>query len=107
MLAYGLFLLSGLALGALYTLWTRKYALARFCAAGQVVLILLGWALALLPYLVPPDIRIENAQAPAVTLRLVVQATIGGAILLLPSLIYLFRVFKKKPGTSQPQESQH
>lgn len=106
--AWPLHLGTGLfALGAFTTLWTRKYVLARFFAAGQVILILLGWALALLPYLVPPDIRLENAHAPMITLRLVIQATLGGAILLLPSLIYLFRIFKSKQEVGLSQEGQH
>jgi cytochrome bd ubiquinol oxidase subunit II len=84
------------AVGAIFTLWTRKYALARLCSAAQVTLILVGWALAAYPYLVPPDLSIENAVAPPVTLRLVLGATIGGAILLVPSLYYLMRVFKGK-----------
>ena len=43
--ALGLQLLTAIfAVGAFLTLWTRRYKLARVCAAAQVTLILLGWA---------------------------------------------------------------
>ena len=82
------------ALGAFYTLWTRRYRAARVCTAGQVTLILLGWAFAQFPYIVEPDISISSAAAPQITLRLLLGALIAGALLLFPSYFYLFRIFK-------------
>ena len=83
-------------LGTCLALWWRRYHLARVTAAAQVSLILWGWVLAQFPYLVPPDITIESAQAPAVTLRLLLIALAIGGVLLIPSLYYLFRVFKSE-----------
>jgi cytochrome d ubiquinol oxidase subunit II len=82
------------AVGAFYSLWTRKYRLAVVCAAAQVTLILLGWALAQFPHLVEPDITIASAAAPRITLQLLLGALAAGAILLFPSYYYLFRIFK-------------
>jgi cytochrome d ubiquinol oxidase subunit II len=82
------------ATGALYCLWSRRYAPARLLAALQVSLILCGWALAQFPYLVEPDITIGSAAAPRQTLRLLLIALAAGALLLFPSFYYLFRVFK-------------
>jgi cytochrome bd ubiquinol oxidase subunit II len=82
------------ALGAFGALWRRKYGLARLCAAGQVTLILWGWALAQFPYLVEPNIMIQSAAAPPATLRLLLLALGAGALILFPSFYYLFRVFK-------------
>jgi len=82
------------AIGAFYTLLTRRYRAARVCAAGQATLILLGWAFAQFPYLVEPDISITSAAAPQITLRLLFGALIAGAVLLFPSYYYLFRIFK-------------
>ena len=82
------------ALGAFYTLWTRRYRAARVCTAGQVTLILLGWAFAQFPYIVEPNISITSAAAPQITLRLLLGALIAGAVLLFPSYYYLFRIFK-------------
>jgi cytochrome bd ubiquinol oxidase subunit II len=82
------------AIGAIVGLWTRRYRLARYCAATQVSLILWGWGAAQFPYLVAPDLTLYNAAAPQITLRLLWWALIAGALLLFPSFYYLFRVFK-------------
>ncbi len=82
------------ALVAFGALWRRKYYLARLCTAGQVTLILWGWALAQFPYIVEPDITIQSAAAPPQTLRLLFVALCAGALILFPSFFYLFRVFK-------------
>ncbi|HEX5966807.1 MAG TPA: cytochrome d ubiquinol oxidase subunit II [Pyrinomonadaceae bacterium] len=88
------FLTAIFAMGAFFTLWIRRYLVARVCAAGQVTLILLGWAFSQFPYLVEPDISISSAAAPQITLRLLLGALIAGALLLFPSYYYLFRIFK-------------
>lgn len=85
------------ALTALAALWRRRWRLARVAAATQVSCILWGWGLAQYPYLLPPDLTYESAAAPAVTLRLVLGALAAGALVLVPSLYYLFRVFKGRP----------
>lgn len=82
------------ATGAFVTLWTRRYQVARICAAAQVTLILLGWALAQFPHLVEPDLTITSAAAPQITLQLLLGALVAGALLLFPSYYYLIRVFK-------------
>ncbi len=82
------------ASAALAALWLRRFILARMAAIGQVTLILGGWSLAQYPYLVTPDVTIDNTRAPEVTLRLLVLALGAGAIVLLPSLFFLFRLFK-------------
>jgi len=75
-------------------LWTRRYRVARFCAAVQVTLILLGWARAQFPFLVRPRLTISTTAAPAITLELLLGALVVGAIVLFPSYYYLFRIFK-------------
>jgi cytochrome d ubiquinol oxidase subunit II len=89
------------ALTALAALWRRRWRLARAAAGAQVSLILWGWALAQYPMLLPPDLTIEEAAAPAVTLRLVLGALGLGAVVLFPSLAYLFRVFKRAEGAAR------
>jgi cytochrome bd ubiquinol oxidase subunit II len=88
------------AVAVLAALWWRRYHLARVAVGLQVSLILWGWALAQFPFLVPPDLTIDGAAAPAVTLRLVLITLGFGAAVLLPSLAYLFRVFKTAPSHS-------
>ncbi len=82
------------AITALAALWVRRWRVARAAAVMQVSLILWGWALSQYPYILPPDLSIASAAAPRATLRLVLGAVALGAVVLLPSLYYLFRVFK-------------
>jgi cytochrome bd ubiquinol oxidase subunit II len=89
------------AAGALAALWLRRYRLARFLAAAQVTLILVGWGLAQHPFLIRPDITIAGAAAPAHTIRLNLLALGFGAVVLIPSLYYLFRVFKSPPAKAR------
>jgi cytochrome d ubiquinol oxidase subunit II len=84
------------ALAALISLWLRRFALARIAAIAEVTLILGGWSMAQYPNLITPGITIFNAAAPEITLRLLTYALAAGAIVLFPSLFFLFRVFKGK-----------
>jgi len=84
------------AIGALLMLWLRRFEAARIAAIGQVALILVGWSLAQYPHLITPDVTIDNTHAPEITLRLVVLAMGVGAFVLLPSLAFLFHLFKGK-----------
>jgi cytochrome d ubiquinol oxidase subunit II len=88
------------AVAALAALWTRRYRLARAAAALQVSLILWGWVASQYPYLIPPDLSIADAAAPPATLHLVLPALALGAAVLVPSLVYLYRVFKSSDRTS-------
>jgi cytochrome d ubiquinol oxidase subunit II len=88
-------LFTGLAaITAFWALWSRRYPLARIATAAQVVGIVWGWALAQYPYILPPALTIQAAAAPHITLKLVSIALGVGAVVVLPSLWYLFRVFK-------------
>jgi cytochrome bd ubiquinol oxidase subunit II len=82
------------AIAAIAALWTRHFHFARIAAAAQVTFILWGWAVAQYPYLLPPTFTIQAAAAPTRTLILVLWALALGACALLPSLYYLFRIFK-------------
>jgi cytochrome bd ubiquinol oxidase subunit II len=86
------------AIAAFALVWSRRYRLARLAAGLQVSLIVWGWALAQYPYLLPPEFTVASSAAPPVTLKLVAGALAVGALVLLPSLWYLFRVFKSTPA---------
>ncbi len=80
---------------AIWALWVRRFYLARALAAAQVTLILAGWGAAQYPsYLVEPNITIQAAAAPQITLRLLLIALAAGALVLFPSIYFLFRIFK-------------
>jgi cytochrome d ubiquinol oxidase subunit II len=97
--ALSLHLATGIsAIVVLAALWYRRFRLARLAAGLQVSLIFWGWALAQYPLLVPPDLTIARSAAPDSTLRLVLVGLAIGGALLLPSLWYLFQIFKTVPA---------
>jgi cytochrome bd ubiquinol oxidase subunit II len=89
------------ALAAFWSLWRRRYLIARIAAAAQVALIVWGWALAQYPYLLPPHLTIADAASPRVTLELALTAVLVGALVLFPSLYYLLKIFKGDPGAAE------
>jgi cytochrome d ubiquinol oxidase subunit II len=86
-------LASGLA-GALTLLFVtiRRYERARYCAATAVAAIVAGWGIAQQPQLLP-GLSVRAAAAPHATLVGVVLGVAIGAIVLIPSLLLLFRLF--------------
>ena len=93
----------GCALSAFWLLWTRHYWWARAAAAAQVSLIVWGWALAQYPYLVRPDLTIAATAAPRSVLIVLLWILAAGALILLPSLWYLFRIFAPVRSTRRRQ----
>jgi cytochrome d ubiquinol oxidase subunit II len=86
------------AITALTALVRRRFGLARAAAALQAALILTGWGVAQYPFLVPPDLTLTAAAAPAATLRILLGALAAGAVLLLPAFFYLYRIFGRVRG---------
>ncbi|HKH46440.1 MAG TPA: cytochrome d ubiquinol oxidase subunit II, partial [Thermoanaerobaculia bacterium] len=83
------------ALGTLFALWRRHAPWARIGAVLQVSLIIWGWAFSQYPHLIKPDLALADAAAPPITLKLLLGALAAGVVLLVPSFVYLFRVFGK------------
>ena len=81
---------------AVGSLWTRRYWLARSMAALQVVTILWGWGLSQFPYILPPTLTFHGAAAPRSVLQVMLTALGVGGVLLVPSFLYLYRVFKRQ-----------
>jgi cytochrome d ubiquinol oxidase subunit II len=92
----GLSLIVLSAIGGVATLalvWWRSFGYARVTAALAVAAVIWGWIIAQRPELLPGAITIEDAAAPQPTLVAVLVTFLIGALLLVPSLIYLFRLF--------------
>lgn len=89
-------LLAGAALTVMAGAALRQASvrLARIAAVGQVACVVGGWALAQYPFIVYPDMSVTDAAGPASTLRFVLYSLPFGLAILLPSLWWLFRVFK-------------
>jgi cytochrome d ubiquinol oxidase subunit II len=82
--------LAGVA--ALALVATRRYGLARVAAATAVAAIIAGWGLAQEPYILLPDLTIDEAAANDATITAVLIGFGVGALILIPSLAYLFRL---------------
>jgi len=87
---------SACAVGALATLWYRRFRWARAAAVGQVTLILVGWGLAQHPHIVVPDLTLSNTATVASTLDALQSALALGAVILFPAFGYLFYIFKRR-----------
>jgi cytochrome bd ubiquinol oxidase subunit II len=85
-----------LAPASALAMWLRRFRMARLLGAGQVMLLLVGWALAQWPYIIYPDVTLTGAAAPSATLGFVLWTLVPGLGLLLPSLWLLFAVFKRR-----------
>jgi cytochrome bd ubiquinol oxidase subunit II len=85
---------------ALGLLWTRRFVPARAASALAVTAILAGWAVAQYPYVLVPDVTIEEAAGGRATLTAVLVALVAGSVVLLPALAYLYWLFQQAPGRS-------
>jgi len=87
-----------ISVSAMGAVWRRRYRLARVLAMAQIAFIIGGWGLAQFPLLIGPDLTFTNSAAPDSVLRALVKALVAGAVLLFPSLWYLYRIFKNPVG---------
>lgn len=78
------------------TLFFRFYQFARLLVALGTGALLGTWGLAQLPYIVPPDLTVMNAASPPATLQAFLICALIGMLVLLPSLWFLFHVFKTR-----------
>jgi cytochrome d ubiquinol oxidase subunit II len=72
--------------------WAGRYGPARLTSALSVATILVGWAIAQDPYLLPPDLTLDEAAAPDATLAAVLVGVGIGLVVLVPSLVLLYRL---------------
>ncbi|MBW4718738.1 cytochrome d ubiquinol oxidase subunit II [Saccharothrix obliqua] len=85
---------------ALVLLWTRRYTAARIASAVAVSAILVGWAVGQYPYVLLPELTVEQAAAGRPTLLALLVALCAGALVLGPALTYLYVLFQR-PATAR------
>jgi cytochrome d ubiquinol oxidase subunit II len=68
---------------------------ARVLAAGAVVAVIWGWAVAQHPYLLPPTLTVPDAAAPSATLTTVLIVFGIAVVLVLPSIGLLFTLVQR------------
>ncbi|HEY8943361.1 MAG TPA: cytochrome d ubiquinol oxidase subunit II [Polyangiaceae bacterium] len=84
-----------LAVATIALLLERKPSLARYTAAGQVAMVVVGWGLAMRGHFILPDMTLERASAHPEIMPALALALGLGALLLGPALAYLYWVFKR------------
>jgi cytochrome d ubiquinol oxidase subunit II len=87
-------MLIGLATAA--ALFFRRFRLARVLIALETGAFLGSWGLAQLPYVIPPDLTLANTASPPGTLRAFFITALIGMLVLIPSIWFLFHVFKEQ-----------
>ncbi|MFI6521917.1 cytochrome d ubiquinol oxidase subunit II [Spirillospora sp. NPDC050679] len=80
---------------SLVLLWYRAYLAVRVTAALAVAGLLWGWGVAQDPWLLP-GVRVEDAAATGTVLNATLACLAVGALLLLPSLWWLYAIFQRR-----------
>src|SRR5438034_58690 len=95
-------MLVGVAAAA--ALWFRGYGWARLLIVAEAALLLLWWGLSQYPYIIPPDVTAANASSPQETQQFLLIGIVIALIIVIPSLWFLFYVFKLKKVTADAGE---
>ena len=96
--------ISGLAgAGALALVVRRRFVVARLAAVLAVVAVLWGWGRAQYPDMLVGQLTIEQAAGARATLVAVLVSLAVGAVLLVPSLWWLFRLSRPEAGAPHPE----
>jgi cytochrome d ubiquinol oxidase subunit II len=91
-------MLVGLATAA--ALWFRRYGWARVLIVAEAAFLLLSWGVSQYPYIIPPDVTAASASSPQETQVFLLVGIIIALIIVVPSLWFLFYVFKLKKVTA-------
>ena len=83
-------------------LWRRLFLTAQIVAAGTVSLTLAGFAAALFPDILIGQMSLSAAAAPRPALIAFLTVLPFGALVLVPSLLYLYWTFRGEPDTELP-----
>ena len=99
--------LAGIA--AIVLLVRRDFAWARISSSLAVATILIGWAAAQYPYVLPPALTIEEAARGRATLVAMLVSLVIGSLVLVPALYYLYSLFQRgeSNGASEVAASPH
>jgi cytochrome d ubiquinol oxidase subunit II len=77
-------------LATLALVWRARFEAARYTAVIAVAAVIVGWAVAQSPYLLPGELTVAQAAAPDSTLVATLVSVTVGAAILVPSLYWLY-----------------
>lgn len=97
---------SGLAIASGITQWSGRFGLSRAFAVATVASVVSGWAAAMFPVMVQPDLTVWSTASPAVVQWTTLGVLLAGSVFLIPSFIWLYRIFgsirREAPEPSEP-----
>jgi cytochrome bd ubiquinol oxidase subunit II len=77
-------------IATLALVWRERYEAARYTAVIAVAAVIVGWAVAQSPYLLPGELTVDEAAAPDSTLVATLVSVALGMLVLVPSLYWLY-----------------
>ncbi len=89
--------LAGLA--TLVLLWRRRYAIARLAAVVAVASVVSGWGVGQYPWLLVDEVTIVDAAGARATLQALLVAVALAVVVVVPPLVYLFRLTQTEEWT--------
>jgi cytochrome d ubiquinol oxidase subunit II len=92
-------------IASLGLLFQRHFLVARLTAATAVTAVLWAWAAAQYPHLLDPGTTIAQAAATHSVLQATLISLGIGAVVLVPSLTWLYVLFQRHPSTQLPPQS--
>ncbi len=78
------------------TLFFKYYRIARTLIVAETAFLLGSWGVSQIPYLLPPDITVDAGAGAPSTLLLLLIGILVGMFIILPSIWFLFYIFKLK-----------
>jgi cytochrome d ubiquinol oxidase subunit II len=82
----------GFGLLTVWLVWSSRFLPARFTAATTVGAVTSGMVVAMRPYLLPPNLTVDQAAAGDTTLLWTFVSLVIGLAVIIPSLTYLYRL---------------
>jgi cytochrome bd ubiquinol oxidase subunit II len=89
-------------LASLGLLVLRRYVAVRLTAAATVTAVMWAWATGQYPLVLPPRVTISEVQSTPAVLDATLVALAAGAVLLLPSLVWLYTLFQREEPVPSP-----
>ncbi len=84
--------------GAAIALYFAYYRIARVLIIAEVAFMLGTWGVSQIPYIIPPKLTVDAAASSPSTQLLLLTGIIIGMIIIIPSILLLFYIFKYKGG---------
>ncbi|GCE06236.1 cytochrome d ubiquinol oxidase subunit II [Dictyobacter aurantiacus] len=97
-----------IGLGTAVALYRRYYRIARVLIIAETAFLLGSWGLSQYPYIIPTRYTIANSANDPTVITTLIIGIVCGLVILLPSLYYLFSVFKLPypiPGLRRPEQA--